>query len=253
MNRTLYFGEGLFETIRWKGENRKLLLHYRRLSSSAEFFGIPCPSYEEFINSLKTAVGGKKNIYVKFCLFYCGSSIFWEKPENYRIEVVVRDLPSPPKRVNLSFSPFKRHSSDPIPKHKTMNYLFNISVKREALKKGYYDAIILNEKEEITECSASNLILLIGDKLYTPSRESGLLRGTTLEAISNSSDIEEKRLRVEDLEKASAVFLVNSLIGVVSATEIEGSKKVEDREVLKHLRKALEKWEKPTSTDKQEL
>jgi Branched-chain amino acid aminotransferase/4-amino-4-deoxychorismate lyase len=48
-NRTLLYGEGLFETIKLPSTEERLKLHYERLKSSAELFGIPYPSYEEFI------------------------------------------------------------------------------------------------------------------------------------------------------------------------------------------------------------
>jgi Branched-chain amino acid aminotransferase/4-amino-4-deoxychorismate lyase len=41
MNRTLLYGEGLFETMKLPISEKRLRLHYERLKSSAEFFGYP--------------------------------------------------------------------------------------------------------------------------------------------------------------------------------------------------------------------
>lgn len=239
MNRTVQFGEGLFETILWKGENKKLRLHYSRLKSSAEFFSIPCPTYEEFLESIRTAVGGATDIYVKYILLSEGPDHYGAQPEGYRVEIKVREAPRPPETVDLCFSSYRRHSANPLFRHKTTSYLFNVLVKREAVRRGYFDGVVLNERGEVTECSASNLILLKRDRLYTPARESGLLWGTTLELLSQSFDIREEYLKPGDLLRADSIFLTNSLIGVVPVLSLEGKKKEINGEALRELKKAF--------------
>ncbi|HIC96833.1 MAG TPA: aminodeoxychorismate lyase [Aquificaceae bacterium] len=240
MNRTLYFGEGLFETIRWRGEGEKVRLHYERLSRSAEELHLPYPSYEEFLGYIRTATGGRKDVYVKFLLLPKGSERYQDLPDDYEVRVVVKDLPPAPGRVKLTLSPYRRHSLNPLHRHKTTSFLFNVLVKREAMKRGYWDAIVLNERGEITECSASNLLLLKGDRLLTPVRESGLLWGTTLELLSRGFAIEEERLTLGDLAEARAIFVINSLIGVVPVMEVYGLRKGTDEELLKAMNEFVE-------------
>ncbi len=239
MNRTLYFGEGLFETIRWRGETPKVRLHYERLKSSAQELGLKYPSYEEFLSYIRTAAGGEKDIYVKFCLLSKGSEYFGDEPEDYEVRVVVKALPSPPNEVKLTISSYRRHSQNPTFRHKTTNFLFNILVKREARKRGYYDGIVLNEREEITECSSTNLVLLKGSKLLTPYREGGLLWGTTLEMLSRELNIREEKLKVKDLEEAGSIFITNSILGVVPVTKVEGLSKEVDRDLLEEMRSII--------------
>ena len=243
MNRTLLYGEGLFETIRWLGENRKLKLHYERLKNSAEALGFPYPSYREFLESITRAVGGRRRLYVKYCLLLKGKDLFFEKPEGFEVKVIVKDLPKAPEGVSLCLSEKRRHSKNPLCYHKTMNYLFNILVKREAVAKGFYDGIVLNEKGLVTETSSSNLILLKGDKLFTPARDSGLLWGTTLQAISERVEIKEEYIKPEDLTEADSLFVVNSLLGAVPVRNLEGKKLPCDYDVLKTLKDALNFFE----------
>ena len=240
MNRTLHFGEGLFETILWKGENDKIPIHYERLSGSAEFFGIPCPSYGEFLERIKTAVGGDNSgRYVKFLLYSVGGRRYWEAPEGYEVEVIVGEPPPVPESVSLCFSGMRVHSSDPLRRHKTTSYLFNILVKREAVGRGFHDGIILNEEGLITECSSSNLLLAKGGKLITPARESGLLWGTTLEYLGRKTEIIEERLKPEDIFESEGVFVLNSLIGVVPVKGIESRNMPVDLSILGELKGLL--------------
>ena len=240
MNRTLHFGEGLFETILWRGENDKLHLHYERLSGSANFLGIPCPSYGEFLERIRTAVGGDgSRKYVKFLLYSAGGRRYWEEPEGYEVEVIVDEPPPIPESVSLCFSGMRVHSSDPLRRYKTTSYLFNVLVKRDAIGRGFHDGIILNEEDLITECSSSNLLLVKGSRLITPAREVGLLWGTTLEYLRRRTDIVEERLKPENLFECEGVFILNSLIGAVPVQGIEGSRIPVNFEVLKTLRSLL--------------
>ncbi len=219
LNRTLLYGEGLFETILWRGRTKKLIRHYRRLKNSADFFKIPCPSFDEFVEAIEKETGNLKDVYVKFCLISEGDTRFYSYPDNYRIIVVVRSVKQL-RSVRLTLSPFRRNSRDPLVYHKTMNYLFNILVKRKALKDGYDDAIILNEIDEITECSSSNLLILKDDIILTPSVQCGLLRGTTLELLIERFDIRETRIGLEDLLEADSVFVTNSISGAVPVVSL---------------------------------
>ncbi len=235
MNRTLYFGEGLFETIRWRGETPKVRLHYERLKNSAIELGLKYPSYEEFLDYIRTASGGERDVYVKLCLLSKGSDYFGDEPEDYEVRVVVKALPPVPKEVRLTLSSYRRHSKNPTFRHKTTNFLFNVLVKREARRQGFFDAVVLNEKGELTECSSSNLILLKGGRLLTPHRDSGLLRGTTLQILSERFDIKEERLSLRDLEEAEAVFITNSIVGVLPVVEVKGIRKEVNRSLLRDM------------------
>ncbi len=237
-NRSLFYGEGVFETIKWRGITKKLRRHYERLKNSAEFFSIGYPSWEDFINEIEKRTGEEKDIYVKVCVFGVGEDPFYEKSSSYMLSVVKRDLPSIPDEVSITVSDYRRHSGNPLVYHKTTNYLFNVLVKRSAVEKGYFDAVILNERGEVTECSSSNIVILRGSRLYTPAIECGLLWGTTLATLYEKMDIAEERIRLPDLLKADAVYLTNSLMDVVPVTNIGGERKDYDKtlfEEMKHI------------------
>ncbi len=238
-NRSLFYGEGVFETIKWRGETKKLRRHYERLKDSAEFFSIKCPPWEEFINEIKKRAGEEKDIYVKVCLFALGEDPFYEKSSSYMLSVVKRELPSVPDEVSITVSECRRHSRNPLVYHKTTSYLFNILVKRKAMENGFFDAVILNEKGEVTECSSSNIVILRGSRLYTPALDCGLLWGTTLATLYEKMDIAEERLRLPDLLRADAVYLTNSLMDVVPVTNIGGERRDYDKTLLEEMKHIL--------------
>ncbi|MEN2986276.1 MAG: aminotransferase class IV [Thermodesulfovibrionaceae bacterium] len=219
LTRTLLFGEGVFETILWRGRTKKLVRHYERLKSSAVFFHIPCPDFETFCRAIEEKSEGRINLYVKFCLFSKGDSLYYLYPQSSESLVVVKDYIPDTTPKKLCLSSIKRHSKNPVIYHKTMNYLPNVIAKREALSRGFDDAVMLNEKDEITECSASNILILKNNKIFTPARKCGLLLGTTLQILIEKMDVIEERLTVDDLYNASYLFITNSLIGALPVVQ----------------------------------
>ncbi len=222
ITRTTLFGEGLFETLRWKPSEEKLKLHYERLRTSAEFFEIPYPTYEEFLKDLEEVSRGERELYIKYVLISKGGEYLTDKPQSYGKLLLAKPLKPTPKRVKLCFSSYKRHSTDPICRHKTTSYLFNLLVKKDALKRGFWDGIIVNEKEHICETSTANLLFLKGSKLYTPAKEDGLLWGTTLEFLSRRLEIKEDYIKVSEIENFDGAFVLNSLLLCAVVGEVDG-------------------------------
>ena len=63
----------------------------------------------------------------------------------------------PTRRINSSALP---------PAVKSLNYLNNILAKIEAKKVGYQEALMLNDKGEIAECTGDNVFIIWQDTLY---------------------------------------------------------------------------------------
>ena len=78
-----------------------------------------------------------------------------------------------------------------------------------------FDTLYTNEKEELTEGTRTNIILLLDSKLYTPKTSCGLLGGTARNSLILNKQIKEKVLYKEDLFKAEKIFLINSIRGIL--------------------------------------
>lgn len=243
--RTLLFGEGLFETILWQGKTKKLLRHYERLKNSSQFFHIPCPDFESFCRLIEEKTEKRKNLYVKFCLLSTGEAIYHSYPEGSESLVIVKDYKPDLNPKKLFLSSIKRHSKNPVIYHKTMNYLTNILAKRQALLQGFDDAVMLNENDEITECASSNIVIVNGDNLLTPAKECGLLTGTTLQILIEKADVKEEKIKIEDLYSARAVFILNSLTGVLPVLQVMDKKYPVDNEILQYLNSLIDEENQP--------
>jgi len=221
MNRFIHFGEGLFETFKVEGGKLPKLFeyHYERLKEGAKFFEIPYPPFEVFKGFVENRIRFTKKVttpfYVKVLLLSLGDPYFGGKSRDYRLNIVVKPFRPPKGPFTLTVSPFRRHSCNPLSRYKTLNYLFNVNVKREALKRGFYDALILNERNHITETSSANFYCLTKDgTLITPPLEEGLLPGITRRHLLETGKAVEGSLALDDLKRCKKFFISNALLGL---------------------------------------
>jgi len=122
-----------------------------------------------------------------------------------------RDLPK------VVFSDKKSDSTSPYLFHKTtLRKLYDDECNR-AVAKGYYEVLFINEKGEVTEGSYTNIFLQKDGKLITPPVLSGLLPGILRKHLLQKYPefVEEASFTREDIEQADAVFVGNSVRGLV--------------------------------------
>ena len=95
----------------------------------------------------------------------------------------------------------------------------------------------------ISEAASANLFWLADGQLHTPSLDTNCLNGTTREAVLRLSPVpvHAAHAGIAMLEKAEAVFLTNTRLGVhpVSAIEPMGWRFPTEHPLLKGLQKAL--------------
>jgi para-aminobenzoate synthetase/4-amino-4-deoxychorismate lyase len=79
------------------------------------------------------------------------------------------------------------------------------------------DIILWNEHDEVTESCVANVVVRLGDRLITPALDCGLLPGTLRAELLAGGKIEEGRVALADLERASELYLINSVRGWITA------------------------------------
>jgi 4-amino-4-deoxychorismate lyase len=245
--RSICYGEGVFETFRWKSRlpvfwNK----HVERMRNGAGVLEIPFPKMEDIRESVEKAVLESKIsvAYVKICLLSKGSSIFYEIPQESSLLVIVREFQPLKEPVKAYISSFRRNSKSPILGIKSLNYLENVLARREARSLGFDEAIFVNEAGRLAEGSTSNIFWLKEGILFTPSLECGLLpgviRGVVIEIASELGvEVREGQFDLDSLRSSQGGFFTNSLIGSVIISQIDGSKLTPGSENFKGIRTAL--------------
>jgi len=135
-----------------------------------------------------------------------------------RIKVSSTPLVSPDlgeELAKVAFSSGKVDPDNPFFYHKTtMRELYN-RARQEAERWGLYEMLFTNTRGEVTEGTISNLFVEENGRLYTPPVSCGLLPGTFRRSFLEAGKAEERVLRVEDVVAADALYVANSVRGLV--------------------------------------
>ncbi|MDR3672661.1 MAG: aminotransferase class IV [Holophaga sp.] len=208
-------GEGLFETIRVRhGVPLRLAAHLERLAAGARYLGLEAPPEAAAVLA-----------------FLAGTPCPGLDSGVLRLLAVDRTLqvtvapwqPARPARIRLGLSrEFRRLSSSPLNRFKTLSYLENRLLAREAERRGLFEVIALNEAGRLSDGSRTSLFLVRGGRLLTPPVADGALPGVARRCLLEAGLAEEAPLTPRDLERTEAALLSNALQGAVPVHELEG-------------------------------
>ncbi|GAB2181842.1 aminodeoxychorismate synthase component I [Denitratisoma sp. agr-D3] len=80
---------------------------------------------------------------------------------------------------------------------------------------GCFDTLLYNERGEVTEFTKGNLVAEVDGQRLTPALSCGLLPGTLRAELLARGEVREAVLHRADVERASALWFVNGLRGMV--------------------------------------
>jgi len=150
-----------------------------------------------------------------------------EKMPDVDLVITSADLPHYPEIVRLTVREHGRHAASPLAGVKTISWLNSVWAVAEAQRAGFDEVVLLNERGEVSECTAANIFAVKGAKVITPPLSSGCLEGVTrgvlMEIASEAStSVVEQTMRLEDLYGAEEVFVTSTNRNVIGVKEIAG-------------------------------
>jgi branched-chain amino acid aminotransferase len=113
-------------------------------------------------------------------------------------------------------------SRGPLTGLKSLCYQANRLALRQAEAQGAWEALLVNEHGRLVEGSRSNVALVMPEGIFTPPESEGCLPGTVRRRLLESGAIGERPLTREDLATADGLLLMNSLIGVLPVSRVDG-------------------------------
>ena len=232
LTRSLFYGEGVFESFRWK-ERCPVFIneHLKRLKNGAETLKIPFPDKDYILNQIETAVSQSysDDLYIKIAIISKGDRIFFKTPDESSLLVLTREYIEADEDVSVCVASQKKNQDSVLISLKTFNYLDNIIARRDAIDRGFDDAIFLNSNDDITEATSSNIFWVRGKDLFTPGTECGLLPGITRMEVINIAQgmgykINARKFDLSYLLNSDYAFLTNSLRGMAYINNINVQK-----------------------------
>jgi branched-chain amino acid aminotransferase len=236
------YGDGVYETLRSYGD--RLFMrdrHLARLRRSADAIGleisIPEKDWPSLLHEAMTrnGVGNRKaDAYLRITISRGPGQIGLDPTLCPRATVVIVAQPLHPypshlyqRGVRVIVARTRRNLPAALsPRIKSTNFLNNILAKREAVSAGAFDAVLLNWREELAECTVSNLFFVKGGRLHTPSLDCGILDGITREIVLHLAQehqlpVDEGRFRVKVLLEADEAFLTNTSMEIMPVTTLD--------------------------------
>ncbi|MEZ5901303.1 MAG: aminodeoxychorismate synthase component I [Hyphomicrobiaceae bacterium] len=187
--------------------------HIERLATSAGYFGFP---YEEarVRAAIAKALEGKD-------LERARVRLLLDEEGGVSVTVATQPASAADAVMNYLVSDTRVSSGDLFLYHKTTRReLYDREWKHYADTLGADEVLYLNERGELTEGSRTTIFIEMDGVLLTPALSSGLLPGTLRADLIARGKAREAQLTLDDLSRADAVYLGNSVRGLMKAAPL---------------------------------
>ncbi len=236
-DRGFLYGDGVYETLRVEhGRLFHFDEHYRRLKNSARGLGLRVPYGGKVLRRgverlLKS--NGLRDAVLRITLTRGPGPLGFD-PRPAKTPTCVM-IATPPRRhaedlyrrgVLLAVARVRRTPATSLdPAFKSTNNLNNILAKMEAVKRGAYEALMLNIRGDVAEGTISNVFFISGKILRTPSLDCGILSGVTRSVVlalakREGLKVAEGHYSLKRLFRAEEVFITSTTMEVMPVTRI---------------------------------
>ena len=234
----LLYGDGVFEGIRSYGGKVFLLTeHVNRLWDSAKALMLEIPiGRDEMAKAIQDTVNvnGISDGYIRV-LVTRGSGTLGLDPNrcsNPQVIIIADKIALYPDELYekgldiITVGTIRNHPAAINPRIKSLNYLNNILAKIEGLQAGCIEALMLNHKGEVAECTGDNLFIVRAGVLLTPPTDAGILEGITRDAVIGLArdagfEVREASLTRHDIFIADECFLTGTAAEVIPVVKLD--------------------------------
>lgn len=237
----LLYGDGVFEGMRiYSGNVFRLQQHIERLWESARAIALTIPmSIEQLTDDVNATVkeNGLNDGYIRLIVTRGAGPLGLDPfrcvdPQVIIIADKITLYPESHYTEGLKLvtaSTIRNHPAALSPRIKSLNYLNNIMAKIEGLNAGCIEAVMLNHKGEVAECTGDNIFLIKNGVLTTPPIDAGILEGITRNAVLELAvaagiETREAPMTRHDIYVADECFLTGSAAEVIPAVQIDNRK-----------------------------
>ncbi|MGE0758978.1 MAG: branched-chain-amino-acid transaminase [Pirellulaceae bacterium] len=234
----LLYGDGVFEGLRsYNGRVFRLDQHLERLWDSAKAIWLEIPTTKATLAKdiyATLAANDIKDGYIRLVVTRGAGTLGLDPNRTSHPQVIIITdhislYPAEYYKNGLEIvtvSVMRNHPAALSPRIKSLNYLNNILAKIEGLKAGCVEALMLNVKGEVAECTGDNIFLVRRGILTTPSVESGILEGVTREAVielarGSGRTVRETPITKHDVYIADEVFLTGTAAEVIPVVKVD--------------------------------
>ena len=234
----LLYGDGVFEGMRsYSGKVFRLEQHLDRLYESALAICLRIPISKEqmaLVVNKTLQVNSLTNAYIRLVVTRGSGSLGLDpnRTSNPQVIIIADSISLYPEEHYqnglkiITASTIRSHPAALSPRVKSLNYLNNIMAKIEGLQAGCVEALMLNHKGEVAECTGDNIFIVKNGTILTPPKDAGILEGITRNAILDLAKelgivAHETTLTRHDLFVADECFLTGSAAEVIPVVSLD--------------------------------
>ena len=235
----LLYGDGVFEGIRsYSGKVFRLEQHVDRLYDSAQVIYLHIPlTREEMGQAIEETLTANKLVdaYIRVIVTRGAGSLGLDprKTTDPQVIIITDQISLYPEELYehglkiVTAGTTRNHPNALNPRIKSLNYLNNILAKIEGTNAGCLEALMLNHKGDIAECTGDNIFVVSRGVLHTPSKDSGILEGITRNAVielarATGLTVVERTMDRYDIYTADECFLTGTAAELIPVVECDG-------------------------------
>ena len=232
MSDASWLGSAIFDGSRaFEGVTPDLDRHCERCERSARTFGLEplrAGEIEELVRDGIAKFPKGTALYLR-PMFWGETSFLDPAPVETRYCVSVYESPMPePRGFSMTLSPFRRPSVEyaPTDAKAACHYPNSARVLREAQKRGFDNAILLDPLGWVSEFAISNVFYAKDGAVHTPVPNGTFLNGITRQRVIKllrgaGLDVHERAISWQDVLAADEIFSTGNFGKVMPVTRIE--------------------------------
>ena len=237
LSHALHYGSAVFEGMRaYDGEIFKLTEHNQRLHTSAEILDFEIPySVAELDKAAREVVRANKlgDAYIR-PIAWRGSEQMGVSAQKTKINVAIAawdwgayfDPAARETGLKLAMAKYRRPDPLTAPVHSKAAGLYMICTieKHRSEREGYADAMMLDWRGQVAECTGANIFFVKDGVIYTPTPDcflDGITRRTVIGlAKQRGYQVIEKTIQPEELADYTECFITGTAAEVMPVGSI---------------------------------
>ena len=234
----LLYGDGVFEGMRsYGGKVFRLEQHLQRLWESAKAIWLEIPVTQEALAAAVAETLSANDIqdgYIRLVVTRGAGTLGLDpnRTSDPQVIIITDHITLYPDEYYqnglkiVTVTTRRNHPDALSPRIKSLNYLNNILAKIEGLQAGCVEALMLNHRDEVAECTGDNIFLVKSGCLITPATDAGILEGITRQAVIDLAqeagmEVREPTIQLDDVYQADECFLTGSAAEVVPVVQVD--------------------------------
>jgi branched-chain amino acid aminotransferase len=238
----LQYGTGVFEGMKSYLTDDgpavfRLDAHLDRFYQSAAVYELPIPyTIDRLADATLELIRANRleDAYLRPIAFFdAGTLSVWTKDSPVSVAIAgfptSKYLANADQGVRITISSVRKYPSNAIPATAKAcgQYINSARAVQEAQRKGFDEAILLNQRGEVSEGSGENIFLVKNGRVITNDSSADILMGVTRDTmLQMARDLglptDIRAMSVDDVMAADEVFFSGTAVEVTPVREIDG-------------------------------